>query len=999
MQLSDEIYELHRPTQGHPKLEIVCCHGFQKEDYDQDAYLRTWMTADGSECWLMTWLPQALPPCRILSVSYDSCVHISSSRGRMDLYLLGENLAYALIMLANVGQSCPVLLVGHCVGGLVLKQVCIQAQRLGIQFRGPGVNPHSTFLNHMKGIFFYATPHLGSKTVEKLTQRSPLVEYLIVYCKETARINQEFSELRQRHRWVAVGVSEGAETVDCNTIVPGSQRDIFAQFGLGERSNATSTLIVEEASARFESEEFSILPEEDHFSICRQKSKQSNSFLRLLTLVDQVMQSEEIGEQIFYRTLRYTTKSFVDMSGRVENIIRNLKLDQASSSSSSGSSSTQLALVGMSGIGKTTLAKEVFISIKSRFDFICFIEDVSDKLKSRELSELMAMHLFHGNGRTPYLQGGCSAAAHSIWYLLKGRKVLLILDGVEDMKKIDPLLALDWCSDGSRLIITTCIHSPELIQSHFLIHNVSLLSKVEARRLFRMCLQNNVLQEIPEHLVHAVVRFCDGLPLLVLVLGGYLSSIKQEYIWEGVLRKLERAESIGDDQEKLIGKLRLSFLGLNETEKMIFLDLTLFDGLYDLELLIPAWESILSRGVVEINLEQLMRKSLLICDHDVRCWFQRPEKRFDAKDLSRVKVHRQLREMGWSLLRPASETAVELCKGIWQLQDVEKLLTQKARKSEVEVISLERSDTLTNHRRLQVNWDRIGRLGKLRFLQLKNVNFVGCCNLRFPFDLCLLHLINCSRESESVNKRWPWEWVVMESTSCWPLREQDRQGLKKLAVLLLEHCRSVRLPTNFHHLENLKVLRIQAKDVTHLPPLFGHLPSLQSLFLNCPNLQQLPPSFLHLPELRELKLMGCSALNSLPVFFLLDGFSSNSPRLAFAPLANLTDLCIVRASSLTELPDSFGQLKSLQRLVIDECRALKKLPEGFGDLQQLESLKIIWCKELRYLCQSFGHLDSLRELDIGECFNLQGLPHSFGHMKALRTLRIDSCNALNEGVT
>ncbi|KAL3684028.1 hypothetical protein R1sor_002050 [Riccia sorocarpa] len=691
----------------------------------------------------------------------------------MDLYLLGESLAYALIKLANVGQSCPVLLVGHCVGGLVLKQ------------------------------------------------------------------------------------------------------DIFSRFRIGERS--TSTLIVEEASARFESEEFSILPGEDHFSICRPKSKHSNSFLRLLTFVDQVMQIEEIGEQIFYRTLPYT-RSFVDMSGRVKNIIQHLQLDQANTS--------RLALVGMSGIGKTTLAKEVFISIKSRFDFVCFVEDVSDKLKSRELPELVAMHLFHSNGGTAYLQGG---AAHSVWYLLKGRKVLLILDGVEDMKDINLLLDLDWCSEGSRLIITTTYPWT-----------------------FGRC------------------GFCDGLPLTVVVLGGHLSTIKEEYKWEAVLRILERAESIDDDQEKLMRKLRVSFDRLNETAQMIFLDLTLFDG-YDLAVLVAAWENKFSPGEVEFSLEYLTRKSLLICD--VSCWFQ-AEQCTDLKvsRSSKVKVHRQLRELGRSILKPPNKP-IELWRGVWKRQDVEKLLTHEGKKSQVELISLERNHT--SHR-LQVDWDRIGRSGKLRFLQLKDVNFVGSCNIRFPSDLSLVHLINCSRES--VNKLWE---RVTESTS-WPLRGRDIEGLKKLAVLLLENCRSVRLPKNFHGLQNLKVLRIAAKDLTRLPPLFGHLPSLQSLFLNCPNLQQLPPSFLHLPELRELELIGCSSLNSLPV--LVDG--SSSPRFAFAPLANLTDLCIDGASSLTELPDSFGQLKSLQRLEIMQCHALKKLPEGFGDLQQLESLKIVGCKEL-----------------------------------------------------
>ncbi|KAL3691526.1 hypothetical protein R1sor_005177 [Riccia sorocarpa] len=120
--LNDEVYEVYRPASGSFNLEVVFFHGFQRGDFG-DAERRatgTWTTKDGT-CWLKTWLVERFPQARILAVSYDSGTQVSESEARMDMYLICENLVQSLIDLAGVGQSCPMVLVGHCIGGLVLK--------------------------------------------------------------------------------------------------------------------------------------------------------------------------------------------------------------------------------------------------------------------------------------------------------------------------------------------------------------------------------------------------------------------------------------------------------------------------------------------------------------------------------------------------------------------------------------------------------------------------------------------------------------------------------------------------------------------------------------------------------------------------------------------------------------------------------------------------------------------------------------------------------------
>ncbi|KAL2622303.1 hypothetical protein R1flu_002508 [Riccia fluitans] len=461
-----------------------------------------------SGIWHITWLPKCFPQVRILCTSYDSSVEKSSTRGRMDLHLLGENLIYSLIKVAQVGQRCPVVLVGHCVGGLVLKQVCIQADLMGARFDGPGFNPYKTFLSYMRGVFFYATPHLGSqlRIGKEPNHRGPLLKYFKIYCKQSARINENFSKLRHLLGWMAVGVSEGSETEYGNAIL---------SLNISSRKRSHSTLIVDEGTSRCDLDEFSVLSGEDHFSISRPKTEQSNSYLRLVTFVVDVLRKEERRKFIFYSKLHCPHKQFVDEHGRVEEVIQKLQLSDEIESS-------RLALVGMSGVGKTTLAKQVLVSVMKLFDYVCFIEDMSEELKFKEFSALVEQNLFHGNGAEVCVQRGFK---HSVWNVLQERRVLMVIDGVERIEHANLFLRENWCAKGSRLVITSCIHNEEL-RSHFHIHEVPFLSAGEAKRLFTSHLTHDVKKVIPEDLIDAVTGKCDGLPLTLVVLGRYLRRSK-----------------------------------------------------------------------------------------------------------------------------------------------------------------------------------------------------------------------------------------------------------------------------------------------------------------------------------------------------------------------------------------------------------------------------------------------------------------------------------------
>ncbi|KAG6552407.1 hypothetical protein Mapa_005968 [Marchantia paleacea] len=285
IKLNDEVYEIHAPLDRDPSVELVFVHGISQNENDDKPYLTTWSTmpsdAGGEKCWVNTWLVNEeieeidiqMRYARILTVSYDSSVSKTQSKGTLDSYCIAENLTNSLINLANVGQhNCPIVLVGHCVGGLVIKEVCLHASR-SVGGHGNNKSMYEAFMQNLKGFFFYATPHMGfSAKLESLHLTGDLVESVNFWNKRTARVNQEFQQTREMHKWKAHGVGE-------------SNKTDFTVFKKAWPIRITA-MMVEEPSARSACmEKFSSVQHTDHFTICRPSDNASNSYLNFVSFL------------------------------------------------------------------------------------------------------------------------------------------------------------------------------------------------------------------------------------------------------------------------------------------------------------------------------------------------------------------------------------------------------------------------------------------------------------------------------------------------------------------------------------------------------------------------------------------------------------------------------------------------------------------------------------------------------------------------------------------
>jgi hypothetical protein len=180
-QVNESLFELYNPR-GAPQLQVVFFHVLQFEN-SPDIHLSIWECGPG---------------------------------GVLDMYILEENLTSDLTQ-ENIGNiDCPIILVGHSVGGLVIKQLCIEAHHdLHESKEGFRNAKLKTLLGNIRGIFYYATPHHGSKLVETMTktEANPLLTYFGRLSADTERLNSGFDKISGLlANWSTFGLGEGLTT-------------------------------------------------------------------------------------------------------------------------------------------------------------------------------------------------------------------------------------------------------------------------------------------------------------------------------------------------------------------------------------------------------------------------------------------------------------------------------------------------------------------------------------------------------------------------------------------------------------------------------------------------------------------------------------------------------------------------------------------------------------------------------------------------------------------
>ncbi|RLM61354.1 hypothetical protein C2845_PM14G04050 [Panicum miliaceum] len=285
------------------------------------------------------------------------------------------------------------------------------------------------------------------------------------------------------------------------------------------------------------------------------------------------------------QTLHEDIDKLVGIDGPKKHVIELLSMEM-------NGPSTKLKVVsiaGCGGLGKTTLAKQVYDTIKGQFSCSAFV------LVSRtpDLRKIL-IHISSGVGFTGYTQDdGVQQLIDKIRNHLHCKRYIIVIDDVWDTEAWEFIkLALLNNDLGSRIISTTrSVTVAKCCSSQ--VYEMEPLSFDDSKRLFfkrafgseTPCYPH--LEDVPDR----ILRKCGGLPLAIVTVSSMLTNQLTKEEWDRVPSAMGSALANKPDAKKMTSIISLSYFDIPHHLRTCLLYLSVFpeDYMIRTQYLINRW--------------------------------------------------------------------------------------------------------------------------------------------------------------------------------------------------------------------------------------------------------------------------------------------------------------------------------------------------------------------------------------------------------------------------
>lgn len=611
-------------------------------------------------------------------------------------------------------------------------------------------------------------------------------------------------------------------------------------------------------------------------------------------------------------------------------------------------------IVGLGGVGKTTLAKEIFNRKNSDYSMSCFLSDVRDNAGKGHLLSLQRKLLRSLNVSDMAIErvDSVDEGKAMLKMHLSSVKALVTLDDVDDVDQVDALLPVQTVFPSDSMILVTSRNRDVLISSKIeesSIYNLTGLDIQQSRELF--CLhafnQPDPLPEF-ESLVVKFLETCNGLPLSLKVIGALLYG-KKLCDWEAELKSLQKILPT-----KIHQSLKRSYLSLNTEEQNIFLDVACFFRGQNKDRAINIWDGSGWQG--RRGFQNLLNRCLVEVD-----------------SRNNIQVHDHLRDMGRDIAKDP-ELPCRLWR--WTEDTIDDLLQRPPGRAVRGIVGISAyhyidvDDALGDIRmkRLQL-LDTEGALvehilAKVQYPNLKWLRWDNCPHFSLPSSISMKNLRVLQVGGPKLETLW-------ENESQVPLQLRDLE----IEAPLSNIPKSI---GQLKHLERIFVGSFVRESyarplITELPEEFCFLQSLKVLVLTaCPEMRSLPQCFGNLTNLQYIQLDGCYVLERLPE--------------SFGNLSNLHHIDLSGCTALERLPESFGNLTNLHHIDLSSCHVLESLPDSFGKLIKLQYLDLGCCNNLAMSSETLGTINTIEYINLNGCQKIEILPPQLVYQRSLEKL-------------